>query len=692
MGRLRNRHAAVDVALVAVCLSAAVGACQEESGVIGTSDGGASDADADADSDADADGDTDTFPDGWDDQDDDGDCIPNGVEGTSDADGDGVPNYQDDDSDDDGIADADEVGPDCGAPLDSDDDGRWDFIDGDSDNDGLGDGDEAAAGTDPTDPDSDDDGVSDLVEVIAGTDPLDGADNPEAHGNFVFLVPYEDDPAPPEGDLRFQTAISKVDLYFLEDISVSMAAELASIHDNIVEVLDELTCDPGETAASCPADCPAGCGDDSCDPGETVTSCPADCLGFCGDGACVGNETPVLCAADCPDDVCGGGYCCGDRVCDGLETPTTCPTDCAGTCGDGVCHAGEQAAFTGCIEDLWSGVGVFGTSSINKACGTDASCDSDQNGTFAYRNLLDLQASPAAAQDALPSQCWGSACWEPPLGALFYALTGYGSDSATAAGFTMPPLAVEEPPGCASGGWGTPCFREDTLPIVALIGDEQFNQCYLPDGASLGDCLDEISTAMGAPAFPIVAGAANDRGAKIVGIMGKMNDAKVPLVTADMSALCEETGSVDGAGDPFVFSGADTDAAQAIASGIETLTTTITLDMLPAAVDDPSDAVDAVVAFVDHLAVFTPGTAECVAWPDTADADADGTDDEFLGVTGGMPVCWKLVVKENLTVEPTDEVQVFEATVRLWGNGTTLLDTRAVYFVVPPDLSVPTPE
>ena len=677
------------VATLAVFVTTFVGTGCGEGGAPGVGDGG--DGDTDSDTDADSDADTDTFPPGWAEQDDDGDCIPNGVEGTGDPDGDDVPNYLDEDSDGDGIPDADEVGPDCSDPLGSDDDGLPDYLDADSDNDGLGDGDELALGTDPTNPDSDGDGVSDLIEVVAGTDPLDEADNPQAHGNFVFLVPYEDDPSPPEGDLRFQTAISKVDLYFLEDISVSMQAELASIHDNIVGLLDELTCDPGETAVDCPADCPAGCGDLSCDAGETVTNCPADCLGFCGDGVCVGNETPVLCPADCPDDVCGDAWCCGDGVCDGLEDPASCPTDCAGTCGDDICHAGEQAAFTGCIVDLWSGAGVFGTASPNQLCGTDPSCDPDEDGSFAYRNLLELQPSPAATQTVLPSWCWGAPCWEPPLGALFYALTGYGSDSATADGFTMPPLAVPEAPGCTGDRWGYPCFRSDTLPIVALIGDEPFRQCYLPDGAAQGDCLNSISTAMSTPDFPIVAGAVNAFGAKVVGIMGQMNATNTPIVTADMSALCQQTGSVDGDDNPFVFSGADAAAAAAIAAGIKTLTTTITLDMLPAALDDGADTVDAVIAFVDRLEVFTPGTAECVAWPAVADADDDGFDDEFLGVTAGLPVCWKLIVKENLTVEPTQDVQIFKARIELWGNGTTLLDTRTVYFVVPPDLSNPIP-
>ena len=45
------------------------------------------------------------------------------------------------------------------------------------------------------------------------------------------------------------------------------------------------TCESGETAASCAADCSEetaeGCGNNTCDDGESFASCPADCSGLC---------------------------------------------------------------------------------------------------------------------------------------------------------------------------------------------------------------------------------------------------------------------------------------------------------------------------------------------------------------------------------------------------------------------------
>ena len=159
------------------------------------------------------DGDGDTVPDHRD-TDSDGDSISDRDERGRDTDGDTIPDRRDTDSDRDGIPDAQEAGDaDLSTfPIDTDEDGTPDYLDPDSDADGLSDRMEFESGTDPTRGDSDGDGVNDLVEVAAGTDPLDAADNPRARGNFVFEVPYEEDPIPLQDTLVFATALQKADV------------------------------------------------------------------------------------------------------------------------------------------------------------------------------------------------------------------------------------------------------------------------------------------------------------------------------------------------------------------------------------------------------------------------------------------------------------------------------------------------
>jgi hypothetical protein len=211
-----------------IVLGPALSGCEDGEGGFTSTDGDTDgDTDTDGDADGDADGDTDTFPPDWAEQDEDGDGIPNGIEGTGDPDEDGIPNWQDEDSDGDGIPDSVEAGPDPLNPVDSDEDGTPDYLDLDSDNDGLPDSEEALLGTDPTNPDSDGDGIWDIVEVAFGSDPLNDGDFPPSDVFFVIL-PYAA-PNHEFRDLDFGTNINFADVMVMVDLSGSMSGE----HDNL---------------------------------------------------------------------------------------------------------------------------------------------------------------------------------------------------------------------------------------------------------------------------------------------------------------------------------------------------------------------------------------------------------------------------------------------------------------------------
>ena len=166
---------------------------------------------------------------GADQEDADGDGIPNGVEGCSDNDGDSLPNCLDPDSDGDGFSDAEEC---PSVPCkDTDEDGIPDFLDRDSDNDGLPDREEKTHGTDPLLKDTDGDGDDDMAEVAFGTDPLRDDSHVPA-GKIYVVLPYNAN-WKASRIWEFDTDISKIDVAFMLDLSGSMSEEQQNLRDKI---------------------------------------------------------------------------------------------------------------------------------------------------------------------------------------------------------------------------------------------------------------------------------------------------------------------------------------------------------------------------------------------------------------------------------------------------------------------------
>jgi uncharacterized protein (TIGR03382 family) len=149
----------------------------------------------------DQDSDGDLIPD-YLDVDDDGDgvdTIDEDVDGdgdptNDDSDGDGITDHLDLDDDGDGIDTIDE------RHSDTDGDGDPDYLDLDSDDDQVGDGVEVDDGTDPTDPDSDDDGLSDGEEKDHDTDPLDHDSDDDGLTDGEEVLVWETDPLDNDSD------------------------------------------------------------------------------------------------------------------------------------------------------------------------------------------------------------------------------------------------------------------------------------------------------------------------------------------------------------------------------------------------------------------------------------------------------------------------------------------------------------
>jgi hypothetical protein len=310
-----------------------------------------------------------------------------------------------------------------------------------------------------------------------------------------------------------------------------------------------------------------------------------------------------------------------------------------------------------CIPDLWAGAGTVGYSG---------------SGAATYSNFADLQ--PNANFTGLPITEPGGCCAEPLTFSVFAAVTGNGTAAATGCGLSgVNPRATCAGSPAANAGFATfgyPCFRQGALPVILLATDEP--------PLSPGDTNK-------CPAWStVVLPQMTNRSAKLVGILG--SGVAGSSVDTDLRTMATNTGAVDAAAGnaPLVFDGSGTNSAAAIENGIRTLANGVPLDLAALAADDPADAVDAVAAFVNRLETLQLGTAQCANMLTDRDSNGDGFRDAYDNVRAGTPVCWKLFSKQNDTVPATDQPQLFKATVTVTGDGVTTLDTRDVYFLVPP--------
>ncbi len=135
----------------------------------------------------------------------------------------------------------------------------------------------------------------------------------------------------------------------------------------------------------------------------------------------------------------------------------------------------------------------------------------------------------------------------------------------------------------------------------------------------------------------------------------------------------------------FDVAGNGTGLSTSIAKGIEVLTKSGTLDVEAIAEDDPSDAVNAVTSFIMQLVPAPNAPAPCTTGGPTARVMGN----KFLDVSPGYKVCFDVVPKMNTTVMATTEPQLFKASIKVVGDGVTVLSTRSVFFLVPPEIPIP---
>ncbi|MEZ4403243.1 MAG: hypothetical protein R3B06_24675 [Kofleriaceae bacterium] len=617
-----------------------------------------------------------------------------GIDTNVDTDGDGIPDYQDTDSDGDGIEDYREAGDTDPAtpPVDSDGDGTPDFRDTDSDNNGRPDGVDGAGDVDGdgqpdfADPDDDGDGIADTTELTDPANPADtdgdgtpdfqdtDSDNDTILDRDDGVVDYDGDgvgnwrDTDSDGDCR-SDQIESGGVSPPKDTDGDTRPDfndLDSDDDGLPDSVEDANCngvrDGTETDAGNADTDGDGVSDLIEQAAGTDANDPADNPQANGDFVFIEPYQAPQFPTD--DDLDFSSRLQSVDMYVLLDRSGSMSTEFSSirsNLGTVISHLTCPPIGTGdpatCIPDLWAGAGTIGYAG--------------STGGAAYLHAVDVQPNPNVA--GLPGTEPNGCCAEDLNFGVYAAVTGNGTASQPGCGIqTVNPRATCAGSPAANAGFttfGYPCFRNGALPVVLLATDEP--------PISPGDTNACPNWNL------VVRPAMTARSARLVGILG---DGAAASVTTDLQTMARDTGAVDAnAGNaPLVFNGSGSTAATAIENGIRTLANGVPLDLAAAASDDPADAVDAVAAFIDHLETLQLGTPACANMLTDRDSNGDSFPDAYDNVRAGTPVCWKLFSKQNTTVPATNAPQLFKATVTVTGDNVTTLDTRDVYFLVPP--------
>lgn len=605
-----------------------------------------------------------------------GDGIPDRDQIDVDTDGDGIPDSRDADIDGDGIPNLDELGPD-GMPVDTDDDGIPDHLDLDSDGDTISDAHEGSRDVDGDgignfrDSDSDDDGIPDAEEAGDG----DLVTVPRACPNEVSVVTGEiqgdgladfadsdsdNDGASDSDELRYGTDPCNIDTD-------------GDGFGDLVEIAREQTnCPDGTTGEGCGCATQAACG------------IPADdyfiVLPYMGEQV----ERDLDFATDI-------------RTADIFFI-----TDTTGSMGGTVANVKATVATPGTglidaisavIPDAWFGGGQHDDFPFGGYGG-----GSDEPFILAIRMTPPERAAEVQTAFNAIMTHGGSDGPESDTEALYQIMTGEGATWTYAGGFggastyTMRRYVGD----CLDAGYGAPCFREGSLPIIVHFTDICSHNGPPGDEAS---CDPYVGITPAPATWSEAVAAMNVRGAKYIGINASSQSCAGvvgPSGSRDCHFLqrtAEETGSIDLDGNLLVYdlpnSSTGTAFRDQIVEAVETVATRVPIDVDTRLRDDTSDpgGVDA-TRFIKRrqpACRATPPTTPCWTPPAgvTPEAAVAAVDEStFFGAIPGTSVKFRITFRNDFHMGGRTS-EIFIAYIDVRGSGAAVLDTRQVFIVVP---------
>jgi Bacterial TSP3 repeat len=269
---------------------------------------------------------------------------------------------------------------------------------------------------------------------------------------------------------------------------------------------------------------------------------------------------------------------------------------------------------------------------------------------------------------------------EGAVPALYSLATGFGLGSYLA-----------DATACADGGLGYACLRPNAVPIILLVSDAELHNG--PGGVN----PYPTSVMPTPPLYEDAIAALGDVGAHVISVL-LYGDGSTALpsdypAAQQMMQLSQDTGAIAVDGKPFFFS-VPNDATSLdgrIVDAVRGIANEVPVDVTVVLRDDPSDTVDA-AALIDRIEANTAGGVPdprepsriCASGHKAVDTDNDGVLDTFVDVLPGTPVCFDVIARTNDTIPSGGTPALHKALLDVVADGRSVLDTREVYFLVPP--------
>lgn len=323
------------------------------------------------------------------------------------------------------------------------------------------------------------------------------------------------------------------------------------------------------------------------------------------------------------------------------------------------CPGGVIGAIRCTIPDAWFGVGSFDDynycpDSFWGPCVGRRSPEGD----VPYIHRLDISSSTAAAQAAVNALTihWGGDRPEGNSQALYAMATGNAIRDIGPRG------------ACGGGRWGYPCFRPGTIPIVIHITDANFHNG--PGGA-----LYSSVGLGGTIPWSTVVTELNRRDIRVISIDSEGSGDNTAM--NDLRGLAFATGSVNGAGVPFIdrISTNGSGLGTSIVDAVVELANFTRFDVSARAIDNPATAGVDERDFVDAIRAVSFPAGRCTGQ----------TASTFIQCLPGTNVNFSVTFRNDV-VMPTAVRQVFTFEIQVLLDGTTIQARIPVTIVVPPNV------